>query len=86
MLPTCVLNFRCIEGVERFQKIIVLKKSPKVHYFLNFFDQYNFNFNFKFQYKGHLRSKVSTMASHDHFVKLYGGLILLVKLSGTLLL
>jgi hypothetical protein len=26
------------------------------------------------------------MASHDHFVKLYGGLLLLVKLSGTLLL
>jgi hypothetical protein len=29
MLPTCVVNFRCIVGVEHFQKILVLKKSPK---------------------------------------------------------
>jgi hypothetical protein len=29
---------------------------------------------------------VSTMVGHDHFVKLNGGLLLLVKLSGTLLL
>ena len=48
-----------------------------------FFDQYNF---FKFQYNGHLGGKVSTMASYDHFVKLSGGLLLLVKLSNTLLL
>ena len=49
-----------------------------------FFDQYDFYFYFKFQYKGHLGGKVSTMVGHDHFVKLYGGLLLLVKLSGTL--
>jgi fumarate reductase subunit C len=37
MLPTCVVNFRCIVGVEHFQKILVLKKSPKhCQYFFNF--------------------------------------------------
>jgi hypothetical protein len=87
MLPTCVLNFRCIVGVEHFQKILVFKKKSKTLPLLFiFFNQSNFNFNFKFQYKCHLGGKVSTMADHDHFVKLYGGLLLLVKLSGTLLL
>jgi ABC-type tungstate transport system substrate-binding protein len=29
MLPTCVLNFRCIIGAEHFQKKIVLKEGLK---------------------------------------------------------
>jgi hypothetical protein len=29
MLSTCVLNFRCIIGVEHFQKILILKDGPK---------------------------------------------------------
>jgi hypothetical protein len=33
-----------------------------------------------------LGGKVSTMAGYDHFVKLPGGLLILVKLSNTLLL
>jgi hypothetical protein len=62
------------------------KKSKKLSLLFKIFDQYNFYFYFKFQYKSHLGGKVSTMAGHDHFVKLYGGLLLLVKLSGTFLL
>jgi hypothetical protein len=48
MLPTCVLNFRCIVWVEHFQKIILWKKSPKHCHYTFFFYQYSFYFYFKF--------------------------------------
>ena len=40
----------------------------------------------KIQYNGPLGGKVSTMAGYDHFVKLSGELLFLVKFSNTLLL
>ena len=37
MVSTCVLNFRCIIGVEYFQKILVLKEGPEhCQYIFNF--------------------------------------------------
>jgi hypothetical protein len=71
--------------VEHFQKILVLKEGPK-HCQYTFYYLINTILFFKFQYNGHLGGKVSTMASHDHLLKLFGGLLLLVKLFGTLLL
>jgi hypothetical protein len=37
MLPTYVLNFRCIMGVEHFQKILVLKEGSKHWQFTFYF-------------------------------------------------
>ena len=51
--------------------------------YIVFLDQYN---NLKYYYNGHLGGKVSTMANYDHFVKLSSRLLLLVKLTYTLLL
>jgi hypothetical protein len=72
--------------VEHFQKILVLKKSPKHCHYTFYFLINTILFFLKFQYKGHLGGKVSTMAGHDHLVKLYGGRLLLVKLYGERLL
>jgi hypothetical protein len=71
MVSTCVLNFRCIIRVEHFQKILVLKEGPK-HCQYTFYFLINtilFILNFT--------TMVSTIAAHDHLVKLSGGLLLL---------
>jgi hypothetical protein len=64
-------------------KFLSWKKFENIAVYILFLDQSNFS---KLQYNGHLGGKVSTMAGYDHFVKKSGGLLLLVKLSNTLLL